>query len=149
MPVVPSNIELRTSVDAVEPLMLVGFFSGWPLPPTPNTHLEILRNSSYVVIAVDTMTAQVVGFINCISDGILSAYIPLIEVLPEYRGKGIGAALLETLLLTMPNFYMIDLCCDAALEEFYSKLGFQQTTGMIRRQYRSQSGLFEIERGDQ
>ncbi len=29
---------------------------------------------------------SVVGFVNALSDGRLSAYIPLLEVLPDYRG---------------------------------------------------------------
>ena len=35
---------------------------------------------------------RVVGFVTAISDGVLSAYIPLLEVLPEYQGAGSAAS---------------------------------------------------------
>ncbi|MFT4968487.1 MAG: ribosomal protein S18 acetylase RimI-like enzyme [Chitinophagales bacterium] len=33
---------------------------------------------------------KVIGFINAISDKTLSAYLPLIEVLPSYQKQGVG-----------------------------------------------------------
>lgn len=66
----------------------------------------------------------VVGFVTAISDGVLSAFIPLLEVLPEYRSKGIGKELVRRLLAQLERFYMVDLCCDAGLEPFYDALGF-------------------------
>ena len=59
-----------------------GFFVGWPNPPSPETHLKLLQNSSKLVLAIDETTGNVAGFITAISDGVLSAYIPLLEVLP-------------------------------------------------------------------
>src|SRR5260221_14795166 len=58
---------------------LSSFFVGWPHPPTPETHLLLLEGSDEVVIAQDDATGQVVGFITAITDGVLSAYIPLLE----------------------------------------------------------------------
>lgn len=73
----------KNSLDEVSSDMLDGFFVDWLNPPNPQTHLKLLKNSSKVVIAIDNNTNQVVGFITVISDGVLSAYIPLLEVLPE------------------------------------------------------------------
>jgi GNAT superfamily N-acetyltransferase len=36
-----------------------------------------------------------VGFITAITDGVLTTYLPQLEVLAEYRGQGIGSALVE------------------------------------------------------
>jgi ribosomal protein S18 acetylase RimI-like enzyme len=65
----------------------------------------------------------VVGFVTAISDGVLSAYIPLLEVLPEYQGRGIGAELVRRLLDRLGGLYMVDLCCDEDVVGFYERLG--------------------------
>ena len=67
----------------------------------------------------------VVGFVTAISDGVLSAFIPLLEVSPGYRGQGVGNELIRRLLAQLDRFYMVDLSCDAGLEPFYDALGFQ------------------------
>lgn len=117
-----------------------GFFQGWPNPPNEERHRSILRNSYRSIVAVDSGSHEIIGFVNAISDGILSAYIPLLEVVPSYQGRGIGAELVRRMLDELKDFYMIDLCCDQSLVSFYEKLGMQRTQGMIRRNYQYQSG---------
>lgn len=119
---------------------LQGFFVGWPHPPDPETHLELLKASYRVILAVDTDTGRVVGFITAISDGLLSAYIPLLEVLPGYRGQGIGQQLVRRMLDKLRSLYMVDLLCDQTLQSFYIRMGMKRATGMMIRNYRSQSG---------
>ncbi len=133
-------IAYRTSIDDIEPADLEGFFVGWPEHPDPATHLEILANSHAVVVAVDGESGRVVGFANAISDGALSAYIPLLEVRPDWQGRGIGTRIVEELCGELDDMYMIDLVCDEELEDFYEPLGFQTLSGMARRQYENQSG---------
>ena len=82
-------ISYTDSIEGVTAKMLRGFFAGWPNPPSPGMHLKLLTNSYKVVLAIDDKTDNVVGFITAISDGVLSAYIPLLEVLPAYQGQGI------------------------------------------------------------
>ena len=101
----------------------------------------MLANSSHCVLAYDSGTKRVVGFINCISDGILSAYIPLLEVLPEYQHRGIGTKLVERMLEITSDFYMIDLACDANAVPFYRKRGLQEGIAMSRRNYNRQNGI--------
>ncbi|MEK5392696.1 GNAT family N-acetyltransferase [Margalitia sp. FSL K6-0131] len=130
----------KNSLEGITSNMLKGFFVDWPNPPSPQTHLKLLKNSSKVVIAMDENTNQVVGFITAISDGILSAYIPLLEVLPEYKNKGIGKELVKQMLKELDNIYMIDLCCDDDLVPFYKKFGMMKGNSMIFRNYQRQSG---------
>ena len=111
------------SVDGLEARHLEGFFVGWPQPPSPERHLELLRGSDHVVLAREG--ERVVGFVTAISDGVLSAYVPLLEVVPEHQGRGIGSELMRRLLAQLENLYMVDLCCDADLEPFYRRLGLQ------------------------
>jgi GNAT superfamily N-acetyltransferase len=133
-------IDLTTDIGWIEPDDLTGFFVGWPDPPSPETHLRLLQNSHRVVLAVDDASSRPVGFINALSDGILAAYIPLLEVLPDWQGRGIGRRLVERICREYDDLYMLDLCCDPELASFYEPLGFDQVAGMIRRHYAHQAG---------
>ena len=119
---------------------LKGFFVDWPNPPAPATHLKLLRNSGLRVLAVDGKTGNVIGFITAITDGILCAYIPFLEVLPSYQGRGIGKELVKRMLRKLRNAYMVDLMCDKELRKFYKRFDMQPSTGMIKRSYPNQSG---------
>lgn len=134
-------IEYTSSLDEVSPEMLTGgFWAGWPNPPDPTTHLKLLRQSQHVIVALDRNAGLVVGFITAISDGVLSAYIPLLEVLGAYQGQGIGAELVQRMLDELRGLYMIDLLCDEDLQPYYERFGMQPATGMLMRNYDRQSG---------
>lgn len=120
---------------------LEGFFEGWTNSPSPKTHLKLLKNSDKVVLAIDDKKRKVVGFVTAISDEILSAYIPFLEVLPEYRGKGIGEELMRRMLKKLNGIYMIDTICDEELQAFYEKFGMRKAIGMIIRNYKKRSGI--------
>lgn len=134
-------IKYTDSLNGIKPPNLQGFFVHFGSShPTPEKHLEILKNSAHIVLAVDNETGNVVGFINAVSDKVLSAYIPLLEVLPEYQGKGIGKELVKRMLANLEDYYMIDVCCDEDLNEFYGEFGFEKYNSMIFRNYSKQSG---------
>lgn len=128
------------NLDRISSQDIEGFFVGWHNSPSASTLLSILRNSAHCVIAYDTNARKVVGFVNCISDGILSAYIPLLEVLPDYQHRGIGTKLIERMLELTSHYYMTDLSCDAAMAPFYEEFGMRVGTAMCRRNYHQQSG---------
>ncbi len=134
------------SVESVAVEKLAGFFVGWPNPPTPQVHLESLRNSDEIVLAIDGDSHQVVGFITAITDKTLNAHIPLLEVLPEFQGRGIGRELVKRMLDKLSGLYAIDLICDPKLQPFYAKLGLKQAHGMMARNYENQSGMGRNER---
>jgi ribosomal protein S18 acetylase RimI-like enzyme len=126
-------INFIDSVEGVTPGQLNGFFVGWPDPPSPEAHAQLLANSDYVVLAVDSDTDQVVGFITAVSDGVLAAYIPLLEVLPAYQGRSIGSELVKRMLEKLGEFRMVDLICDPELQPFYARFGMRPYSGMIIR----------------
>jgi ribosomal protein S18 acetylase RimI-like enzyme len=130
----------NTIQNITEEMLNGGFFAGWPNHPSPEKHLKILTNSDYVVLAVED-NKKVIGFINAISDKVLSSYIPLLEVLPEYHILGIGKELLTRMLEILKNFYMVDLCCDEYLSEAYSQFGMIKVCGMVKRNYDKQKGI--------
>ncbi|MGF6949032.1 ribosomal protein S18 acetylase RimI-like enzyme [Neobacillus sp. B4I6] len=131
----------KNCIDDITSDMLNGFFVGWLNPPNQQTHLKLLKNSSKVVIAFEEKTNQVVGFITAISDGVLSAYIPFLEVLPQYQNKGVGKELVNRMLKQLEGIYMIDICCDDNLVPFYEKYGMLKSNGMLKRNYKMQSGI--------
>jgi GNAT superfamily N-acetyltransferase len=131
----PSYVD---SLENVRPEHPAGFFVGWPDPPSPQTHLQLLRGSSAFVLALDG--EQVVGFVTAVSDGVLCAYLPLLEVLPSHQGQGIGQELVRRILARLRALYMVDLMCDPPLQPFYEKLGMRRASGMILRDYARQSG---------
>lgn len=131
-------IRYTESLDGIGPEQLRGFFVGWPSPPTPETHLNILKGSSHVMLAIDG--GSVVGFVNAISDGVLAAYLPLLEVLPSHQGRGIGRGLMTRMMERLESFYMVDLVCDEARKPFYESLGMKPAPAMGIRRYDRQSG---------
>jgi ribosomal protein S18 acetylase RimI-like enzyme len=120
-----ADVVYTTDVTGLSPAELEGLFVDWPSPPSPERHLEILRGSDKVVLAREGEGGRVIGFVTAISDGVLSAYIPLLEVLPDRQGRGIGSGLIRRLLAKLGDLYMIDLQCDEELDPFYRRLGFQ------------------------
>jgi GNAT superfamily N-acetyltransferase len=134
------DVQYTSDVSGIAPRSLAGFFDGWPDPPSPETHLDILHGSSDVVLAVDGSSGDVVGFVNAISDGVLSAYLPLLEVRRAYRGRGIGSELVRRILDRLGDLYMIDLACDRELAGFYERFGLVSGHAMLRRDYAAQSG---------
>jgi ribosomal protein S18 acetylase RimI-like enzyme len=85
------------------------------------------------MLAIDDETAQVVGFATAIGDGVLVAFIPLVEVLPAYRHRGIGTELIRRLLGRFEGRYSIDLVCDPEMIGFYERLGATIGTAMMWR----------------
>lgn len=67
-----------------------------------------------------------VGFATAVGDGVICAYIPLLEVLPGHRGRGIGTELIRMLLQELGETYMVDVVCDSEVVAFYQRLGFEQ-----------------------
>ena len=134
-------ISYQSHADDLTPDDLQGFFEGWPRPPSPETLLRLLRAAHRVELAVDESSGRVIGFVYAVSDGLLAAYIPLLEVLPEHRGAGLGSELVRRLVAALDDIYMLDLVCDDDVVPFYERLGLTRLAGMARRQPTALDGL--------
>ncbi|MFD5320672.1 GNAT family N-acetyltransferase [Streptomyces sp. NPDC127098] len=126
-------IRYTDDIAEVDEGMLHGFFVGWPQPPSAGQHLAVLRGSFRSVVAIDGTAARVVGFVNMISDGVLTASIPWLEVLPGHQGKGIGTELMRRVLEGTESFYSVDLLCDAPLQPYYARFGMASVPGATLR----------------
>lgn len=121
------------SIEGITEDQLYGFFVGWAKIPSPSVHLKVLQNSDFIVLAKDSESGKVVGFINAISDHVMTAYIPMLEVLPEYQSKGIGSELMRRMLEKLKGMYMVDLLCEPEMQLFYERFGMKKTTAMMIR----------------
>jgi GNAT superfamily N-acetyltransferase len=127
-------IEYRDDLTGLTPDQLGGgFFEGWPSPPSRELHLAHLRASEVAIVALDSTTDRVVGFVTAIGDGSLAAFIPFLEVLPAYRGSGIGTELTRLVLDRLAARYSVDLVCDPDLVPFYEHLGGVAGTAVMWR----------------
>jgi ribosomal protein S18 acetylase RimI-like enzyme len=127
-----ANIQLVTDLSRLPEV--TEFFVGWSAKPSQEQFARTLRGSDIVIVAVDGSTDAVMGFITAITDGCMSAYIPLLEVLPEYQKQGIGTLLFDAMLKRLKDFYMIDLVCDPSLKPYYERFGmFPQVAMSIRK----------------
>ena len=69
------------------------FYDGFGIPGEVGDLVMIGPRKVLARVVDGERSGQVVGFITAISDGVLSAYIPLLEVLPGWRSQGIGGEL--------------------------------------------------------
>ena len=125
------STDYRGGSEGLDPRELVGFFVGWPSPPSPERFHQVLTGSTHVITAWDG--ERLVGFVNALADGTLSAFLPLLEVLPSHQGRGIGSELLRRMLALLDGYYAIDVMCDDDLVAFYERFGLGRATGMVRR----------------
>ncbi len=81
--------------------------------------------SSYYHIAIYNMDS-LIGYIDCVSNGVTDAYIQDLMVHPDYQGKGIGTDLMKIMIDFLKNkhIYMISVVYEEKLKPFYEKFGF-------------------------
>jgi len=132
-------MRLVSSLDGITPAQLHGFFEGWPNPPTPETLHHLLAHSYRISLAVEE-DGRVVGLAQAISDGVLTAFIPMLEVHTSHRGQGLGTELTRHLLEQLNHLYGVDLSCDDDVVPFYERLGLKRANAMYLRNYARQNG---------
>lgn len=124
-------MEYTESLDGLGEDDLQPFFVGWPNSPSPSARLAMLAGSYRVILARDE--DHVVGFVTAVSDGVFAAFLPLLEVLPEYQHRGIGSELVHRMTASLSEMYIVDLVCDPELAPFYERLGMLRLAGMAIR----------------
>ena len=122
------QITYTSSIDDISAETLGGFFVGWVKPLTPEQHYTHLNKCAYFVAALNG--SKVIGFVSALSDGIGCAFIPLLEVLPEYQKHGIGSELMRRMLEMLKDINSVDLMCDDSFQGFYERFGMKKLSGM-------------------
>ena len=104
--------------------------AGWWSTEDKESDLEIITkivaNSFCFVIA--TLDDQIIGMGRALSDGISDAYIQDVTVQKEFRGQGIGKAIIRTLVnfLKEHKLQWVGLISEPGYEGFYQGLGFKE-----------------------
>ena len=85
-----------------------------------------LAGSLFGVTAFDGDT--VIGMARLVGDGVMNAYIQDVVIAPDYRGQGVGAAVMQALLTQMkralPADCTIGLMAAKDQEPFYASFSF-------------------------
>jgi len=88
--------------------------------------LHKAMEQSYIVISAYENN-KLVGPGRVVSDGIITAYICGVGVLPKYRCKGIGTEILNRLkLYCLERNIHTQLVCKDDLVSYYSRMGFEK-----------------------
>ena len=69
---------------------------------------------------------KLIGYIDCISNGVTDAYIQDLMVHPDHQRRGIGTMLMDRMIakLKEKHIYMISVIYDESLKPFYERFGF-------------------------
>jgi ribosomal protein S18 acetylase RimI-like enzyme len=101
---------------------------GWISANYPERLAAAMNNSSTVYSAWDG--DRLIGLINALDDGALTAYVHYLLVRPEYHGRGIGKTLAGKMKETYEGYlYLLLIAEETDKILFYEKLGFQVVKG--------------------
>ena len=122
-------ITYRTGKE-VEPNSLGDLFLSvnWPLGHQPDKLRRAFSRSDQVITAWDG--EKLVGLVNTISDGSVTAFIPYLLVNPEYQKQGIGETLIGMIVSAYEGYERIVLLTEKDTVDFYKKCGFVDAQGI-------------------
>jgi len=94
---------------------------------------HLIKGSFAFVVAIDKKSKKAVGMGRLISDGVSDAYIQDLVILHEYRGKGIGRKIVNSLIniCKKKNISWLGLIAEPDQDEFYLPIGFKPMKNYI------------------
>ncbi|MDR2953799.1 MAG: GNAT family N-acetyltransferase [Prevotella sp.] len=95
----------------------------WSSGHYPNKLVVAMKNSSTVLTAWDG--DKLVGLINALDDGIMTAYVHYLLINPEYHKMGIGKELVNIIKIRYEEYLRIVLIAYEKETEFYKHNGFE------------------------
>jgi ribosomal protein S18 acetylase RimI-like enzyme len=118
------------AVKEVEPNRLGDLFLSvnWPIGYQPDKLQRAFSRSDQVITAWDG--EKLVGLVNTIADGSVTAFIPYLLVNPEYQKQGIGRTLIGMILSAYEGYERIVLLTEKDMVDFYKKCGFIDAQGI-------------------
>lgn len=122
------QIEYKTtknfSADALQDLFLA---VKWESGRFPEKLRAAMQNSATVFSAWDG--EKLIGLVNALDDGIITAYVHFLLVAPDYQSNGIGKELLRRVAEKYENYLRIVLISDEKEIAFYEANGFSHAKG--------------------
>ncbi len=135
------RITLVRSWDAEEIIALYRAGGWWKDEYDPAEIPRLISGSFAFVVAADTGSSRAVGMGRALSDGVSDAYIQDLVVLPGYRGRDLGTAIISRLVARCreEGISWIALIAEPGSEEFYRPLGFTRMEGHVPLIYGDES----------
>ncbi len=127
------RLEVVTSAPVEDIVRLYVAGGWWEEKPGEREGIPaLIRGSFRFLLAVDA-DAGIVGMGRALSDGVSDAYIQDVIVVPEFRGRGIGARIVQRLVAECERAGIgwIGLIAEPGTEPFYEKLGFAALPGYL------------------
>ena len=121
------SYEYKTSLPTGEALFVFYEKMGWNdiLQLSQKQLLMAMKQTFYAVYVYADDEFIATGRI--VSDGVISAYMCGLGVLPEYRNQGIGTEITNRLKAHCAEHNLrMQFFCEEDLVPFYSKMGFEQ-----------------------
>ncbi|MCS7291859.1 MAG: GNAT family N-acetyltransferase [Gloeomargarita sp. SKYBB_i_bin120] len=137
----------RQKVDLVQLQHLLNIGAFWAVNRTLEDLQTAVDHSEPVVTVWDG--ERLIGFGRATSDWVYRAVLWDVVIHPEYRGRGLGRQLVET-LLAHPSIRSVErvYLMTSSQQGFYERLGFEEnlTTTMVRYQRQPTVTLPTLER---
>ena len=99
----------------------------WQAGNHPEKLVIAMKNSSSVFSA--WKNDKLIGLVNVLDDGIMTAYVHFLLVKPEFQGQGIGKELLRMITEKYKDYMRIVLVADEKESIFYQSAGFNIMKG--------------------
>jgi len=95
---------------------------------------RLISASQRAMVAVED--EQIVGFARAITDEISNGYVSMVVVAEQYRRRGVGQALVESLIASAPDITWVLRAGRPGAAEFFAKLGFNASSTAMERSRR-------------
>jgi spermidine synthase len=131
----PDEVEIKVIADAdrdsVKKLYLqAGWWQESDQTLDGNSWIDVLVKGSFCFVGAFA-GAEMIGMGRAVSDGVSDAYIQDVVVRKDFRGQGIGAAIIREIIgfLKKRRIGWIGLVAEPGSESFYRRSGFEVMEG--------------------